>query len=34
MMIFRILPYETTEMVLQNACFNAVGVALFLINLP
>ena len=32
MMIFRILPYETTEMVLQNACFNAVGVVLFLIN--
>ena len=26
MMIFRILPYETTEMVLQNVCFNAEGV--------
>ena len=30
MMIFRILSYETTEMVLQNARFNAVGVALLI----
>ena len=30
MMIFRILPYETKEMVLQNVCFNAVGVALLI----
>ena len=29
-MIFRILPYETTEMVLQNTCFNAVGVVLLI----
>ena len=26
-MICRILPHATTEMVLQNICFNAVGVA-------
>ena len=26
-MISRILPHETIEMVLQNICFNAVGVA-------
>ena len=32
MMIFRILPYETKEMVLQNACFNAVGVALLIVQ--
>ena len=29
-MIFRILPYETTEMVLQNTYFNAVGVVLLI----
>ena len=29
-MICRILPHETIEMVLQNTCFNAVGVALLI----
>ena len=29
-MIYRILPHETIEMVLQNARFNAVGVALLI----
>ena len=28
--ICRVLSHETTEMVLQNACFNAVGVVLLI----
>ena len=32
-MIYHFLPHETRDMVLQNICFNAVGVAVFLINL-
>ena len=31
-MISHFLPHETRDIVLQNICFNAVGVALFLIN--
>ena len=31
-MISHFLPHETRDIVLQNTCFNAVGVAVFLIN--
>ncbi len=33
-MIYCFLPHATMEMVLQNACFNAVGVALSKRNPP
>ncbi len=33
-MISHFLPHETRDIVLQNICFNAIGVVLFWINPP